>query len=139
MLIPGFTRALKDGFPPARQAALVSFGVTINYYAPPLCAQQILPVVAPFLVDPVNDVRQAAAQCCHALMGKVQKYQVELDQKDQQAAVAGAAAGAPGAGKKAADDNGYAAMVGSVASWAVSSVSKQVSSRLNAGTPTTNK
>ena len=41
VLIPGFGKALRDPFPPARMAALVSIGVTLPYYSPADCASKV--------------------------------------------------------------------------------------------------
>jgi len=52
VLVPAFSRALKDPFPPGRIAGIAAFHATKDVYAPEDVACRILPVLSPLLVDP---------------------------------------------------------------------------------------
>jgi SCY1-like protein 1 len=60
LLLPAFTRALKDPFKPCRLAALQSTLKAKEYFDPRGVAANVLPVVTPQLLDPAKDVRKEA-------------------------------------------------------------------------------
>jgi len=99
VLLNAFTRALKDTFPPARVAALKALVATADKHGPEEAAQRILPSVAPFVVDPIKDVRKAALQCMDTYTRTLKKHVSELDKRDDAAAASAAANPAPGASK----------------------------------------
>lgn len=57
VLLNAFGRALKDGFPPARVAALRAITATLKHYSPEEVACRAMPAVAPLAVD------QLTGQC----------------------------------------------------------------------------
>jgi SCY1-like protein 1 len=57
VLIPGFTRALKDPFAPSRIAAIMSLSATQEYYEIDDIAKRILPNLCVATVDPEKYVR----------------------------------------------------------------------------------
>ena len=60
LLLPAFTRALKDPFKPCRLAALQSTLKAKEYFDPKGVASKVLPVVTPQLLDPAREVRREA-------------------------------------------------------------------------------
>lgn len=52
VLIPAFSRALKDPYPRTRIAGLMSLSSTQFYYSKEDCAQKIIPVISPLTIDP---------------------------------------------------------------------------------------
>lgn len=56
ILISAFTRALKDPFPPARMAGILSMSATQQYYSLNEVANKIIPSLAPLTVDPEKQV-----------------------------------------------------------------------------------
>jgi SCY1-like protein 1 len=60
LLLPAFTRALKDNFKPCRMAALQSTLKAKEYFDPRGVAANVLPVVTPQLLDPSKEVRKEA-------------------------------------------------------------------------------
>jgi hypothetical protein len=52
ILVPGFCRALRDPFPPARISAIAALGVTAEYYDLGDIATKILPSIVCAAIDP---------------------------------------------------------------------------------------
>lgn len=51
MLIAAFTRATRDPFVHARNAALLAFAATIEFFSEDDCASKIMPAICPALLD----------------------------------------------------------------------------------------
>ncbi|EOD12328.1 hypothetical protein EMIHUDRAFT_104211 [Emiliania huxleyi CCMP1516] len=62
VLIPAFTRSLKDPFPPGRNAGLLSFSATQQYYKPIDAATRVLAAVAPMVLDPEREASAAVGK-----------------------------------------------------------------------------
>eukprot|EP00727_Mastigamoeba_balamuthi_P012292 m51a1_g7686 hypothetical protein (1273) ;mRNA; r:30894-36078 len=75
VLLPAFSRALQDTFPPARTAAVVAFSVTLQYYTPEALAKSVIPAVSPCMIDPEKTVREEALRCVRASLDAVDKWQ----------------------------------------------------------------
>eukprot|EP00667_Euglena_gracilis_P003891 EG_transcript_3904 len=73
MLIPSFTRSLKDPFHHSRIACCNSFAATAEFYSDQILAGQVLGSVAPLCADPMKEVRQAAIKCMQTLLHRLQK------------------------------------------------------------------
>jgi len=57
LLLPAIVRAMKDPFYPCRLAALQSLSKTKEHFDPNGLASKVVPVIAPMLLDPVQEVR----------------------------------------------------------------------------------
>jgi SCY1-like protein 1 len=125
VLVPGFTRALRDPFVPARIAGLKSLIATLAYHPAHICCQSIIPAVSPLLIDPVQVVREAAHQAMRAIMERVHVYSETMAETPLPTKEAEAAAAA---------SQGMMGMAGSLGSWAVSSITTKVSSKVLGGT-----
>ena len=99
MLLNAFTRALRDGFPPARVAGLKAIVATSRYHSADDAATRVLPAVAPLCVDAVHEVRTSALACVEHFSGVLRKHNAELEKKAAEQAAEAAASGggaAPG-------------------------------------------
>ena len=61
MLIPAFTRALRDPFPPARRAGVLAIAGTQEYYSMNEVSGKVLPALCASLVDPEKTVRDCVS------------------------------------------------------------------------------
>lgn len=57
VLIPAFTRALRDPFGPARVAGITAVITTSDFYKPSDVASRLLPPLCSLTLDPNRDVR----------------------------------------------------------------------------------
>ena len=80
MLIAAFVRALKDPFPPARNAALLALTATQQYHRPMDVATKVLPHIAPIVLDAERDVRATAIQCLRVYVGKLETASAKVGQ-----------------------------------------------------------
>jgi SCY1-like protein 1 len=78
VLIPAFTRALKDPFPPGRNAGILSLTATHQYYKPMDAATRVLPAIAPMVLDPEREVRETALGCLNTYVLKLQQASVAV-------------------------------------------------------------
>eukprot|EP01105_Mastigella_eilhardi_P027385 TRINITY_DN8420_c0_g2_i1.p1 TRINITY_DN8420_c0_g2~~TRINITY_DN8420_c0_g2_i1.p1 ORF type:complete len:761 (-),score=188.75 TRINITY_DN8420_c0_g2_i1:12-2219(-) len=113
VLIPAFCRPLQDPFPPSRIAGVTAFAVTKEYYTAQEVAAQVIPCVAPLLVDPEKKVRDEAFRCVNILLAYVEKAMSRQPETspDSAGAVTSAASVPPGSG---------------VFNWAMSSLSQKL-------------
>jgi len=145
VLFPAFARCLRDPFPPARVAGLMSMLATMELYPAPQVATKILPVAAPSLVDDIVEVREAAVKLVEGSLARVKQYHVAMSKAAAEALAANpnaigshqlqqqqaAAAQASKAGTNAMLEN-TSAVLGSLGSWAVSTVrSKMATASVN--------
>ncbi|KAK3307994.1 armadillo-type protein [Chaetomium strumarium] len=73
VLIAAFTRSLRDPFVHARNAALLAFGATSEYFSEEDCAVRILPAVCPSLIDKEKLVRDQASKTVDVYLAKIKK------------------------------------------------------------------
>ncbi|KAI8800024.1 armadillo-type protein [Cladochytrium replicatum] len=78
VLIPAFTRALRDPFPPSRNAALLAISATLDYYDGQDIAIRIFPNVCPMMVDPERQIRVQALKTGEVLLRRAEKYANEM-------------------------------------------------------------
>ena len=57
VLSTAYLRALKDPFPPARQAGVMAVSATLNFFTVQECAQRLMPALCHMLLDPEKAVR----------------------------------------------------------------------------------
>lgn len=58
VLIPAFSRSLRDPFPPARGAGIMSISATQEYYSAQEIATKLLPALCCLTIDPDEGVRE---------------------------------------------------------------------------------
>lgn len=73
VLSSAYLRAVKDPFPPARQAGILAMSATHNYFTVPDIAYRLLPALALLTVDPEKSVRDQAFKAIKAFIGKLEK------------------------------------------------------------------
>ncbi|EFN51516.1 hypothetical protein CHLNCDRAFT_140213 [Chlorella variabilis] len=81
VLLNAFTRALRDGFPPARVAGLKAIVATAQYHSPEDAAMRVLPAVGPLCIDPVHEVRASALACLEHFTKALTGHHRELERK----------------------------------------------------------
>ncbi|KAI9472439.1 MAG: hypothetical protein EXX96DRAFT_489692 [Benjaminiella poitrasii] len=74
VLIPAFTRSLRDGFHHARIAALMALNATSDYYDAQECAGKIIPAISMVLIDKEKTVRDQAFKVMTSFIDKIQKF-----------------------------------------------------------------
>ncbi|CAG8513841.1 12769_t:CDS:10 [Ambispora leptoticha] len=123
VLVPAFTRALRDPFPHARAASLMALTATVEYYDKVDCATKILPCVSLILIDLEKSVRVQAFKTFDAFVKRLEK----LVDTMAETAPPPPPAGLPGVAQAA---GGVAGAVASAAEtwggWAVTSLSKKL-------------
>ncbi|ORX50585.1 ARM repeat-containing protein [Hesseltinella vesiculosa] len=72
VLIPAFTRGLRDGFHHARIASLMALAATAEYYDPLDWCQRVVPSVAPVLLDKEKSVRTQAFKTMNVFMKRLE-------------------------------------------------------------------
>lgn len=103
LLLPAFTRALKDSFKPCRLAALQSTLKAKEYFDPAGVASKVLPVVTPQLLDPAKDVRREAFAAVDELLFFLRQESERMNSlPDPETGGVPAATGAPRAAPGAA-------------------------------------
>ncbi|KAI8883737.1 hypothetical protein K501DRAFT_333114 [Backusella circina FSU 941] len=122
VLVPAFTRSLRDGFHHARIAALMALSATSEFYDPQDCAMKIIPTISIVLLDKEKPVRDQAFKAIQAFIKKTQDF---ADTMPETGIVPGS--GTPNAEEAAAVNGaGMAGVLGGatkgLAGWAVSSI-----------------
>jgi len=77
VLLNAFTRALKDPFPAARAAGLMSLQATIAYYDATEGGLRVLPAITPLTLDPDAKVRAAAFEATDAFLGLLRAHHAQ--------------------------------------------------------------
>jgi len=88
LLLPAFTRAMKDTFNPCRLAACKAVWTCRDYFTPKALAENVLPTLLPHLVDPVEDIRNETFRVVDGFIDLVRQ---ESERMTQEAVVAAAA------------------------------------------------
>ncbi|KAJ3090318.1 hypothetical protein HK102_004122 [Quaeritorhiza haematococci] len=118
VLIAAFSRSLNDPFPPARNAGLLAFAATLDYYEPQDIAQKVIPCISPLLIDTEKPIRTQAFKDIELCVKKLEKHAQTMPET---AVVPkpGDAASQPNAANAANAANDGWGMAG----WAVSAIS----------------
>lgn len=78
VLVAAFSRSLRDPFVHARNAALMAFAATSEYFTEEDCATKVLPALCISLVDKERMVRDQANKTIDAYLQRVRKYAASL-------------------------------------------------------------
>ena len=79
-MISAFSRALRDPFPPARQAGVLALAATHNYYTLNDVASKIIPPLALSTRDPEKGVRDQAFKAIKLFVAKLEKVSEHPEQ-----------------------------------------------------------
>nr|CDI53080.1 arm repeat-containing protein [Melanopsichium pennsylvanicum 4]SNX84569.1 related to CEX1 \ len=141
VLIPAFSRSLKDQFVHARVAGLMALMATGDSFDHEDCARQVLPAVAPCMVDKEKLVRDQADKAIKMFLEKVESGRVGMpDTALTPEQLNGSTSFSSASGAEAANGAGYAtamaASAGSAATalagWAMSSTLSSLSNSSSA-------
>ena len=139
VLFAAFSKCLRDPFPPARVAGLMAFLATLELLKAVDVARKLLPTISPSLADDVREVREAALKLLEACTARISAFHAQLRQQQEAALAANPNAMgshqqqqslSPNTASTAAptDAIGSAgAVLGSLSSWAVSTVRSKIS------------
>ncbi|KAK4241018.1 armadillo-type protein [Achaetomium macrosporum] len=122
VLIAAFTRSLRDPFVHARNAALMAFAATSEYFSEEDCAIRILPAVCPSLIDKEKLVRDQASKTVDVYLAKIKKAAASMPDTTlppEGAAVAG--------GPRMSTPQPAESSASSWAGWAISSFTNKLS------------
>ncbi|KAI5706113.1 N-terminal kinase-like protein [Diaphorina citri] len=73
VLISAFSRAMRDPFPPARNAGVLALAATQQYFLLSEVAQRILPALCQLSTDPEKSVRDSAFKTIKGFLGKLEQ------------------------------------------------------------------
>ncbi|ESO87716.1 hypothetical protein LOTGIDRAFT_219908 [Lottia gigantea] len=73
ILCSAFLRALKDPFPPQRQAGILAMAATQNFYNLSEIAQRLLPALCSMTMDPEKGVRDQSFKAIKGFLAKLEK------------------------------------------------------------------
>ncbi|TFK53983.1 ARM repeat-containing protein [Heliocybe sulcata] len=135
VLVPAFSRALKDPFVHARVAGLMAFMATIDCFEPDELASKVVPSISPSLVDKEKLVRDQAFKAIELFMKRLETHaatmaETVIAENGELPGVPGTPNGAgPWAPPAAAQGNlvnSAAGAAGALAGWAISSLGKKL-------------
>ncbi|KAL6779810.1 hypothetical protein ACKKBG_A13815 [Auxenochlorella protothecoides x Auxenochlorella symbiontica] len=106
VLLNAFTRALRDGFPPARAAGLRAIIATAKFHSPEDAATRILPAIGPLCIDPVAEVRASALDCLEHFSAVLKAYQQDLTARAEASTATGGGPTASSSGAGSATAGG---------------------------------
>jgi SCY1-like protein 1 len=78
VLTAAFSRALRDPFVHARNAALMALAATVDIFSEEECANRMLPAICPSLVDKEKIIRDQANKTLNIYLERVRKYSATL-------------------------------------------------------------
>ncbi|ESO10592.1 hypothetical protein HELRODRAFT_72072 [Helobdella robusta] len=79
VLSSAFLRALKDPFPPARQAGILAMSATHNFFTLQESSQRLLPALCQMSMDPDKTVRDQVFRSIKCFLGKLEKVSENPD------------------------------------------------------------
>ncbi|KZT32860.1 ARM repeat-containing protein [Sistotremastrum suecicum HHB10207 ss-3] len=125
VLVPAFARAVKDTFVHARVAGLMSFMATVECYEIDELATKVLPIVVTALVDKEKLVRDQAFKAVELFMKKLEAHAAQMPATEL---VDEAQPGVQGSNipNQSTLVNSAAGAAGALAGWAMSSISKKI-------------
>ncbi|PPQ70522.1 hypothetical protein CVT26_013980 [Gymnopilus dilepis] len=123
VLVPAFSRALKDTFVHARVAGLMAFMATIDCFEVPELASKVIPSMAFTLVDEEKLVRDQAFKALELFVKKLEEYVSHMPETAAPSNVEGINGIAPVPATLVTSAAGAA---GSLAGWAISSLGRKI-------------
>mmetsp|Transcript_5815 Transcript_5815/g.11000 ORF Transcript_5815/g.11000 Transcript_5815/m.11000 type:complete len:707 (+) Transcript_5815:167-2287(+) len=92
LILPAFMRAMTDGFVPCRLAGLKAICTSSSLFEEKKLASEILPAIAPSLVDTSSEVRDAAMKAVDDLLIVLRQHSETMRQEEAKQLSAAAAA-----------------------------------------------
>ena len=104
LILPAFTRAMKDPFTPCRLSALRAVISCREYFSQRDVAEKVLPSVVPYTLDAANDVRSEAFKVVDTLLVGLREESQRMSKEEQdRIAAATCGLGADGVGGNASN------------------------------------
>ncbi|KAF5321514.1 hypothetical protein D9619_001358 [Psilocybe cf. subviscida] len=125
VLVPAFSRALKDSFVHARVAGLMAFMATIDCFEVPELATKVIPNMAFALVDDEKLVRDQAFKALQLFVKKLEDHVAKMPETVIVPTAEGGPTPMPGAAPASIVDSAAGA-AGSLAGWAISTLGKKI-------------
>lgn len=128
VLIPAFTRSVRDPFKPARIAGLMALMATVEYYEPEDLVGKVIPGMSICLLDKEKTVRDQAFKALDMFLERVKKAASEMPESVatpaslEETMTSAISSSQPGMAMSATG------AAGALASWAFSSVSRKLTS-----------
>lgn len=94
LILPAFMRAMTDGFVPCRLAGLKAICASSSLFDEKKLASEVLPAIAPSLVDASSEVRDAAMKAVDDLLIVLRQYSETMRQEEAKQRSAAASASA---------------------------------------------
>ncbi|PLW44096.1 hypothetical protein PCASD_04875 [Puccinia coronata f. sp. avenae] len=128
VLVPAFTRSVRDPFTPARIAGLMALMATVEYYEPEDLVGKVIPGMAICLLDKERTVRDQAFKALDMFLERVRKAASEMPESDTAPASLGDTVNNAIASSQPGMALNATGAAGALASWAFSSVSRKLTS-----------
>jgi SCY1-like protein 1 len=130
LLLPTFSRALRDPFVPARKSAIAAFKATAEFYSPSDIAGKILPTITLHTIDPSRDVREVTFSTINLFLEVLVKNSAEMpepDPNDQSAAAMSAQFDPQSSSAQASESsNSQLDLMGTISSWAIQAAANKL-------------
>ncbi|WAQ86687.1 hypothetical protein PtA15_7A415 [Puccinia triticina] len=128
VLVPAFTRSVRDPFTPARIAGLMALMATVEYYEPEDLVGKVIPGMSICLIDKEKTVRDQAFKALDMFLERVRKAASEMPESDNTPASLGDAVNNAISSSQPGMAMNATGAAGALASWAFSSVSRKLTS-----------
>ncbi|KAF8739684.1 ARM repeat-containing protein, partial [Rhizoctonia solani] len=135
VLVPAFSRAIKDGFVHARVAGLMAMMASIDCFSAEDIATKVLPAITGTLVDREKLVRDQAFRAMDLFVKRVEVHAAQMPEtapEEVQSIIGGLPLGATSGGTPAAGGTSAALVTsaagaaGALAGWAISSLGRKL-------------
>ncbi|KAF8706088.1 ARM repeat-containing protein, partial [Rhizoctonia solani] len=135
VLVPAFSRAIKDGFVHARVAGLMAMMASIDCFSAEDIATKVLPAITGTLVDREKLVRDQAFRAMDLFVKRVEAHAAQMPEtapEEVQSIIGGLPLGATSGGTPAAGGTSAALVTsaagaaGALAGWAISSLGRKL-------------
>jgi SCY1-like protein 1 len=83
VLVPAFTRSLRDPYVPARLAGIQGFSITAQYHNIREVASRIVPALSIMCIDPAIEVRESAVKALKLFVTKIEEGQGAFQEASQ--------------------------------------------------------
>ncbi len=110
LILPAFTRAMSDGFVPCRLAGLKAICACRGQFEEKKLASEVLPAIAPSLVDGNEEVRVAAMNAVDELLAILRELGEKMSLEERKRAAMEPPASAPGPQSSSSVTNNGSAM-----------------------------
>ncbi|MBW0481756.1 hypothetical protein O181_021471 [Austropuccinia psidii MF-1] len=140
VLIPAFTRSVRDSFTPARIAGLMALMATVEYYEAEDLAGKAIPGMTICLIDKEKSVRDQAFKALDMLLERVKKAAAEMPETSSMPPSLGETINGAISASQPGMVMSAAGAAGALAGWAFSSVGRKLTtsdlaSSISAKTP----